>query len=114
MANSKVHPFKVKVLSSSTLQHCIKTMSLSVIILFLHCNGHSHTGRSSVWKKIILSVKDDGDDLGHRSELKVMEAPLKVFLAHSFWLPGVQIGYENLATTRYIFSLKKRFKFYQL
>ena len=33
-------------------------------------------------------------------EVVIIEAPLKVFLAHSFWLPGVQIGYENLAIKR--------------
>ena len=34
----------------------------------------------------------------------IMEAPLKVLLTHSSWLPGVQIGDKNLATTRYILS----------
>ena len=76
-------------------------MSLSVIILFLHCNGHSHTGRSSVWKKIML-LDDEQWWLSwtYIIAVKIMVAPLKVFLAHSFWLPGVQIGYENLAIKR--------------
>ena len=35
-----------------------------------------------------------------------MESPLKVLLAHSSWLPGVQIWDKNLETTRYIYCHK--------
>ena len=38
----------------------------------------------------------------------IMEAPLKVLLAHSSWLPGVQIWDKNLVTRRYTREREKK------
>ena len=76
-----------------------KADTMSVIILFPHDTGHSHKWRSSVWKKKILVVCFIFHRIYWRCIEDIRELPFKVLLAHSPWLPGVQIGDKNLTKT---------------